>query len=179
MGQGPSIPFIGLAEAMTLAALRRTKHVPMPKIRRVVDELQIKLGLEHALASERLYLVGATLVYDLARDNSNDPDLMELVEVENQQAVWTDAVREYLVRVSWDEGGWPERIPVPRYPTADVVVDPYHGSGSPYFAGNGVPVSGIVGRARGGDPVELLAADYGLDAARIQEVLDNQLEPAA
>jgi uncharacterized protein (DUF433 family) len=178
LGRGPSIPFIGLAEAMSLAALRRQEGVPLPQVRKVVDHLQTALGLEHALASEDLYLVGARLVYDFARTRST-PQVMELVELENGQAVWAEAVGQYLKHVAWDSGGWPERIRLPRYRIADVAVDPYHGSGSPYFALTGVPVSGLVSRARAGDSDRLLANDYDLPLAQVREVLDDQLARAA
>jgi len=175
---GPSVPFIGLAEAMALAALRRKDRIPLPKVRRVIEHLQRELGLEHALASRNLFRVGATFVYDYATTNG-DVDLMELIELRGGQAVWADAVRQYLMNVAWDDGGWPVRIRVPRYPTADVVMDPEHESGAPYFAGSGVPVSSIVGRARGGDSAELLAEDYDLTVARIREVLADPIDAAA
>jgi uncharacterized protein (DUF433 family) len=177
-GGAPSVPFVGLAEAMALAALRRDERIPLPKIRRVIEHLQRELGLEHALASRNLYRVGATFVYDYAT-TLGDSDLMDLVEIQGKQAVWVDSVRLYLANVAWDEGGWPKRIRLPRYPTADVVVDPYHGSGAPYFAGSGVPVSGVIGRFRGGDSPRLLARDYGLNLARIREVLADPLDSAA
>src|SRR5665213_3776186 len=53
-GRGPSVPFIGLAEAMALAALRREERIPLPTVRRVAENLQRVLGLEHALASQNL-----------------------------------------------------------------------------------------------------------------------------
>jgi uncharacterized protein (DUF433 family) len=178
LGHGPSVPFISLAEAMSLAALRRKEGTPLPQVRRVVDYVERELGLEHALASQDLYLVGATFVYDFAKTRGN-AELMDLVEVVNGQAVWTELVREYLINVAWDTGGWPERIRLPRYRIADIAVDPYHGSGSPYFAANGVSVASIVGRARGGDSDRPLARDYDLPIGQVGEVLDDQLDRAA
>ena len=50
----PAVPFIGLAEAYTLAAFRNA-GVPMQRVRPAVDALARELGLEHALASRRLH----------------------------------------------------------------------------------------------------------------------------
>jgi hypothetical protein len=47
---GPSLPFIGLAEAYALAAFRKA-GVPMQRIRPAIDVLARELGVMHALAS--------------------------------------------------------------------------------------------------------------------------------
>jgi len=48
--RGPTIPFIGLAEGLVLAAIRRS-GVPMQRVRPALDELQRQMGIDHALAS--------------------------------------------------------------------------------------------------------------------------------
>jgi hypothetical protein len=53
----PAVPFIGLAEAYALTAFR-SAGVPMQRIRPAIDALYRELGLEHALASKRLYTDG-------------------------------------------------------------------------------------------------------------------------
>ena len=58
---GPAVPFIGLAEAYALAAFR-SAGVPMQRIRPAIDALGRDLGLEHALASKRLYTDGAEVL---------------------------------------------------------------------------------------------------------------------
>jgi hypothetical protein len=63
------MPFIGLAEAYALAAFRKA-GVPMQRIRPSVDVLARELGLEHALASRRLYTDGAEVLYDCAQQES-------------------------------------------------------------------------------------------------------------
>ncbi|MYE75511.1 MAG: hypothetical protein F4076_07830 [Acidimicrobiaceae bacterium] len=61
----PSIPFVGLAEAYVVAAVRRS-GVPMQRIRPAIDELKHQIGIDHALASRRLYTDGAEL-FDWSR----------------------------------------------------------------------------------------------------------------
>jgi hypothetical protein len=61
----PAMPFIGLAEGYALAAFRHA-GVPMQRIRPAIDVLARELGLEHALASRRLYTDGAEVLYDYA-----------------------------------------------------------------------------------------------------------------
>jgi hypothetical protein len=49
----PVVPFVGLAEAMILAAIRGV-GVPLQRVRPALDVLQSEIGLDHALASRRL-----------------------------------------------------------------------------------------------------------------------------
>jgi hypothetical protein len=73
----PTIPFIGLAEGFVLAAIRK-QGVPLQRIRPALRGLQKELGLEHALASRRLYTDGAELLFDYAKA-TGDENVRELV----------------------------------------------------------------------------------------------------
>jgi uncharacterized protein (DUF433 family) len=170
-GRGPSIPFVGLAEGMALAAFRRQHEIPFPKIRAAVTALESGLELTNALASKHLYLLGPKLLYDYA-EQAHDPSLMDLVELDHGQAVFAPLVREYLTQVVYDEDGWAEQVRVPIYREAEVYVDPYHGSGEPYFAPSGVPVIDVVGRHVGGDSIRLLSEDYGIPEEQITEAVE-------
>jgi Putative DNA-binding HTH domain len=57
-GRQATVPFIGFAEAFVLGALRKA-GVPMQRIRPAVKRLNDEIGLEHALASQRVYTDGA------------------------------------------------------------------------------------------------------------------------
>lgn len=92
----PAVPFIGLAEAYTLAAFRKA-GVPMQRARPAVDVLARELGLEHALASRRLYTDGAEVLYDyaqLAGDTPEGESGRELVVVRNNQRVFSEVVEQ-------------------------------------------------------------------------------------
>jgi hypothetical protein len=65
-GRDPVIPFVGLAEGLVLTAMRRA-GVPLQRIRPALARLDEELGLQHALASSRLYTDGAEVVVDSAR----------------------------------------------------------------------------------------------------------------
>ena len=96
----PSMPFIGLAEAYALAAFRKA-GVPMQRIRPAIGVLARELGLEHALASSRLYTDGAEVLYDYAQHAAHTPEgesAMDLVVVRNNQRVFREVVDLYLRR---------------------------------------------------------------------------------
>ncbi|MEJ3404784.1 hypothetical protein WDJ51_08570 [Rathayibacter sp. YIM 133350] len=52
-GRGYTVPFVGLAEAWIVRAFKRA-GVPMARIRSALEQLRSQIGIEHALASDRL-----------------------------------------------------------------------------------------------------------------------------
>ena len=167
-GGRASIPFIGLAEAYALRAFRNNR-IPMPRVRAAIEHLVREVGLEHALAHERLFMLGPRLLYDYA-DAHGDAELMDLVDLEAGQRVFAQVVRQHLEGVIRDEDGWAMKLRVKRYEVAEVYVDVEHSSGAPYFAKSGVSVQDVLGRYTAGDPVELLADDYGIPVEEVAEV---------
>jgi hypothetical protein len=150
----PAVPFIGLAEAYALAAFRHA-GVPMQRIRPAIDVLAQELGLEHALASRRLYTDGAEVLYDYARHAGDTPEAdsaRELVVVRNNQRVFSEVVDLYLRRIDFAADGYAQLIRLPQYQIADVTVDPDHNFGRPRFAHGGAPVDDVVDLFRAGEP---------------------------
>ena len=135
----PTIPFVGLAEATVLAAVRRS-GVPMQRIRPALDEVQASIGLEHALASQRLHTDGAELMFDYAESRPDGDErrmLRELVVVRSGQRVFAETVEGYLRRIEYGSDGYASLIHVPAYEHAQVVADPMRSFGTPIFERGG------------------------------------------
>ena len=171
---GASIPFIGLAEAHALAAIRRA-GVPLQRIRPAVDVLQRELGIEHALASKALYTDGAEVLYDYAENHGDSPEARsarELVVVRQGQRVFNEVVDSYLRRVEFSrDDQWAQLIHLPRYQHADVVADPHRSFGVPIFARGGVRLETVLAAFKAGADIETLTAEYGVPADELLDVL--------
>jgi uncharacterized protein (DUF433 family) len=167
-GSRATVPFVGLAEAHTLLAFKAA-GVPVQRIRPAIRWLEQHLGLVQALASERLMTDGAEVLYDFAAA-TEDPDAREavdgLVVVRSGQQVFRPAVRDYLSRVEYRDG-WISVIHLSAYGQVDVAVDPRINGGRPTVLRRGVPVDAVLGRLRGGEPSDEIAADYRLTRAEI------------
>jgi len=110
----PTIPFIGLAEGMVLAAFRRG-GVSLQHIRSAVSILDREIGIAHALASQRVYTDGAVILFDYA-DAQHDEELAGLTEVVSRQRVFAPVVREYLRRIEYGKDGWATKLVSPATP---------------------------------------------------------------
>ena len=98
-----SIPFVGLAEGLVLAAIRRS-GVPLQRIRPALSRLSEEFGLEHVLASKYLYTDGAEVLYDYAEREGDTPEARsarQLVVVRKGQHVFNEVVDDYLHRVQF------------------------------------------------------------------------------
>ncbi len=130
--RGPVISFIGLAEGLVLAAIRHS-GVSLQRVRPALRALEREVGLQHALASTRLYTDGVEILYDYAAnaDDSTAEALRELVVVRSNQRVFNEVVQSYLRRLEFGDDGWVRLINLPGYEVAQVVVDPRRGFGNP------------------------------------------------
>lgn len=172
-GPEPSVPFVGLAEGMVLAAIRRS-GVPMQRIRPALLELQKTIGLEHALASHALYTDGAEVLYDFAKSHEDSPaatGARDLVVVRSGQSVFADVIAEYLQRIDYASDGYAERVHLPDYRGRQVVVDPVRSFGQPIFVHGGARVADVLDRFQAGESLPDLAADYGVPVDELEDAV--------
>jgi uncharacterized protein (DUF433 family) len=169
----PSIPFVGLAETLVLAAVRRS-GVPMQRVRPALLTLQDELGLDHALASRKLYTDGAELLFDYGerrRDTPEGRSVLNLVVVRSGQRVFTEVIEAYLRRIDYAKDGYPRLIRVPAYEHAEVVVDPARAFGAPVFERGGARVEDVLGRFWAGESLDELSDEFGVPADHLEDVV--------
>jgi uncharacterized protein (DUF433 family) len=168
----PSIPFVGLSEALVLAAVRKA-GVPLQRIRPALDVLTRELGVEHALASRRLYTDGAELLFDYA-ETSGDPDApaaRELVVVRKQQYVFAPVVERYLQLITYGVDGYADLVQLPIYEHAQVVVDPRRSFGQPIFAHGGARVADALDRFLAGESLHAVSEEFGVPLEEVEDVV--------
>ena len=176
-GQQPSIPFVGLAEALVLAAVHRS-GVPMQRVRPALAALEREIGIDHALASSRLYTDGAEVLFDFGTSERVDPSVVkQLVVVRNGQRVFVEVVADYLQRIEYGTDGYATLIHVPGY--RDVVCDPYRSFGRPIFSRGGVRVDEVLARFQIGESIDALTAEFGVTVGDVEDALRVAFRRAA
>jgi uncharacterized protein (DUF433 family) len=165
-----SIPLVGLVEGLVLHAFRTT-GVPLQRIRPALTVLRQEIGLEHALASKGLYSDGAEVLYDYAHRHGSELGALaeSLVVVRSGQYVFVDTIRDYLKLITFAKDGWPDRISLPAYRSAKVIVDPRLAFGRPIFEHGGARVEDVIDRWRAGESAADLANDFGVSAEEIED----------
>ena len=146
----------------------------MQRIRPAIAQLEQRIGVAHALASQKLYTDGAELMFDYAehhRGSDEGDSAMELVVVRNGQRVFADVITDYLRRIQYGDDGYPTLIRVPAYSGAEVVVDPHRAFGSPIFQRGGARVDDVLERFWAGDSIDELTGEFGVPADQLEDVL--------
>jgi uncharacterized protein (DUF433 family) len=165
----PAVPFLGLVEGLVLNAFRRS-GVPLQRIRPALERLDMELGVRHALASERLTIDGAEVLYDYGA--VLDPaGIGNLVTVRSGQRVFAPVVGEHLRRIRFGSDHWAERVELPGYAVARVIVDLAVARGRPVLEPARIPVEDVLHRWIAGDSLGELAGDFGLDGAELEDVI--------
>ncbi len=169
----PSIPFVGLAEALVLAAVRRS-GVSLQRIRPALGQLQRGIGVNHALASRKFHTDGAELLSDFGevrRDTAEGTAALNLVVVRSGQRVFADVIENYLRRIEYAQDGYASLIHVPVYELAEVVADPTRSFGAPIFERGGARVDDVLHRFWAGESLDELSAEFGVPLDQLEDVL--------
>jgi len=163
----PVVPFVGFTEAFVASVFRRVHGLTWPYIRKALARIEDQLGLEHALASRKLYTDGAKIVYDYSRTAS---EALLLVEVVSDNVVFTQVVEDYLKRIEYAKDGWAEQIVLPtERPVASVT--PYKAYGHPLTLKGGARIVDILDRFEGSESFTEIAADFGVPLEDVEEVI--------
>lgn len=173
--RNPEIPFVGLVEGMVAAAFRRA-GVSMQHIRRSLDVLEEEIGVEHALASRKLYTDGASILFDYAT-SEGDNELLAVVVT--GQRVFHEVIRDYLERIAYATDDWAARIVLPITGRQVVECDPMRGFGRPLFIRGGAPMDDVLDRFRAGEPLKDVAKDFDLCPEDVEDVIRASLPHAA
>lgn len=160
-GPGYTVSFLALTEAFVLNTFRKS-GLPLQRIRPAVEVLNREIGLEYALASERLVHDGAEILL-----RSEDPHDDRLIVVRNKNAVFNEVVNDYLQQIDFGDFGYASRITLPQFTNTEVTVTPTVNGGRPTLAARGIAVEDVLNRMRAGEPLNDVADDYGLDPTEV------------
>jgi uncharacterized protein (DUF433 family) len=174
---GLTIPFVGLAEAMVLAAFRET-GLPLQRIRPALDRLRDEHELHHALASQQLYSDGANVLFDYARAH-DDKQLRLLTVVSSGQRVFHEVIDRYLRRITYGPDGFASRLVLPITDGELLEVDPERAFGQPIFLHGGARLMDVRGRVLAGEPVASVAEDFGVPLDDVRAALAETARAAA
>jgi len=159
----PRLPFVAIVEAYVLRSLRDL-GARMHDIRLGADLVRKEFGDEYALASQRMATDGVELFVELA-DKS-------LLHVRGNQYGIREVLNDHLRFVRWDDRGRPRQLQLRQYPDeARVIIDPRFGWGSPVLSRSKVPVDAVLQLWRTGEPMAVVAEEYGLSESVVEDVL--------
>lgn len=168
-----SVPFAALVEAFVLRALRNELKFTKRQIADTVTDVREKFGTDFALASKRIATDGIDIFIQHADDQFD--------RVGDHQIVIRDVVGDYLRYITWDDAtDYVARLQLRAFgEDAKVIVDPRFAWGEPVVERNKVPVRSVLDLWAAGEPLTVVADEYGLSVAETEAICRVGLKRAA
>jgi len=155
-------------ETRMLHEFRDIKNVPIPRMRAAIDELRRTFDTQYPLAHMRSYLSS----YDRDLTIKDEDTELEIVVRTGQQLLGDGRWLAKKSTLENDENGNAIIVEIPADPDfPDIVINPMRYSGQPTFVGRRVSPVTIAGMAKGGEPHEVLAAEYGLSVEQVDQAI--------
>jgi uncharacterized protein (DUF433 family) len=169
----PSLPllsFYNLAEAHVLSVFRKDYGIHLLNIRKAMDFVSDRFGHHHPLIDQEFATDGATLFIQHLGKTLDASAGGEIVLNFYAYLNRLDRVNDVVTRF------WPfTRSVVTADSPRSVFIDPQISFGRPSLIRCNVPTAEIAERFTAGEAVDALAADYGCEAADINEGLRCEL----
>lgn len=172
--KGGYLSFVNLVELHVLSALRG-KQVRVDRIRSATKFIRDEVGTEHPLADVDVHTDCVDIYVEY---------LGRLTNVSSPQTSLRSLVETYLQRVERDEKGLASRLfPITRDDGSNaraIVIDPSRRFGRPVLESTNLETAIVADRFFAGDSTATLAADFGIDEAKVQEAIrfESQLRAA-
>lgn len=161
------LTFYNLVEAFVLSSMRREYNVDLPMVRRSVDFVREKLGVDRPLLNKDFYAAGGSLLVE-AWGLLVDPS-------QEGQLAMRAVVASSLKRIDRDARGLAARLyPWRRSPQEDRIIelDPERAFGRAVLVGTNISIDMLRARRRAGDSVKRLAKDYAIDESKVAAVVE-------
>lgn len=163
----PMLSFSNLVELHILAVMRHKQNISVQAIRKGIDFLRDRFGVERPLLHKDIMTDGRHLLIE---------HLGLLVNISQRgQTVIREALEDRLDRIAADEDG----VYVKLYPDTRtsgespkmVALTPFVCHGKPCITGTRLRTEIIASRYRAGDGVAFMADDYDRNAEEIEEAI--------
>jgi uncharacterized protein (DUF433 family) len=151
------VPFIAVAEAQVLEALRRAGVRPQ-RIRPALRRLQEEFGREYALVAKNLATDGIDVLWDFSRTSEGQG----LMAGATGQLVMREIVEDYLRYIEWADDEYPRALHLRSCQPSKVVIDPYRSFGQPFFEGSRARVQDVAAMLKAGEDPEIVATEHGV-----------------
>ena len=161
-----------LVEARYLLAYRRDLRVSLKELRTWMDLVRERVGVRYPLAHQSPWVgEGQKLLTDAQMSAGLPEELWAMWQASSGQILLLPPAEAFLERVTFKDDEAVRIHPVGK--SSPIVIDPQVRFGVATV--KGIPTEAITEQVDAGDPIEMVADDFGLDLAEVAAVLDYEL----
>jgi uncharacterized protein (DUF433 family) len=157
----------------------RSRSVPLPELRRFIDELRGELHVRYPLAHLQPYVSAhRRLVLELQKTAGLPPEFGLVLEVTSGQLLLGRAAESFIEHVEFSEEGDNSAVRVfPVGKESPVVVDPHRSFGAPSI--RGIRTEALAELIDAGEPPEGVAEDFDLPVELVKAAVAYEWAMAA
>ncbi len=170
----PRLSFMALTLVLVIAELRKA-GVSMSRIKPALARVEEEFGIKYAVAHEMILTDGLEVLVETPPDTSSK----DMFQPRTGQTVMKDIIKAHLHVIEHAKDGYPARLKLSKYDTAEVIVDPEIAFGSPFFRYGGVTVDRVLSRLRAGETAEEVSIDFGVPLEHVEDVRSVGIKLAA
>jgi len=165
--QSASLPFIAIPEAQFIRGLRNA-GLTFNAVAVGIRSLRLHLGLEYIVHRDKLAHDGREILVNLA-DSGVEP---EWTQARDGQRGIPGIIEESLSTIEeWASDEYPQRVKLPTYGGADVIVDPRFAFGQPIIERRGVRVEDVAQMFLAGDKIDTVTAEFDVDRETVESIV--------
>ena len=169
--RGPNLPFAALVEAQ-LFTIFRELGLSLQAIASGMLVVRKELGNE-LLKKGCLATDGKDILIDYGKTD------VEWTRARDLQIAIPKVINEGLQLIRWAEDDYPQAVRLKVYGYADVVADPRIAYGQPVFEGTRTRVEDVIGLFMAGEPLEVIAREFQIGEAAVQDMIRPHVKLAA
>jgi len=157
----------------------RSRSVPLPELRRFIDELRRELHVRYPLAHLQPYVSAhRRLVLELQKTAGLPPEFGLVLEVTSGQLLLGRAAESFIEHVEFSEEGDNSAVRVfPAGKESPVVIDPRRSFGAPSI--RGIRTEALAELIDAGEPPEGVAEDFDLPVELVKAAVAYEWAMAA
>ena len=157
----------------------RSRSVPLPELRRFIDELRGELHVRYPLAHLQPYVSAhRRLVLELQKTAGLPPEFGLVLEVTSGQLLLGRAAESFIEHVEFSEEGDNSAVRVfPVRKESPVVIDPHRSFGAPSI--RGIRTEALAELIDAGEPPEGVAEDFDLPVELVKAAVAYEWAMAA
>jgi uncharacterized protein (DUF433 family) len=157
----------------------RSRSVPLPELRRFIDELRGELHVRYPLAHLQPYVSAhRRLVLELQKTAGLPPEFGLVLEVTSGQLLLGRAAESFIEHVEFSEEGDNSAVRVfPVGKESPVVIDPHRSFGAPSI--RGIRTEALAELIDAGEPPEGVAEDFDLPVELVKAAVAYEWAMAA
>lgn len=172
----PSVSFTGMVELLVLAIINPDQDF-LEHFYPALPFLEYKFGRNRPVCHNWFRHDGPKLLWEYYNLHSTPEKAAKLLHVRDQYVNYVDGLRDFLFWAEYNLNRYTDRIKLPQFETAPVLMDTENHSGFPYFKEGGNKVEDVINSFLAGASLQDCSIEYDVPVFHIEDVLKNKDKP--